>query len=139
MNLRGKENERKQISNALAVGRRHDDLLQFAVVPALDAALGPSREDLFHLAPVLAVLQDVLANLAVLLEAEVVLGDAGPQVVQVALADLLGREFSIVGKVLGILELISFHFSPRRWTSATTRSSSSCDQLRSLVHMEMRL
>jgi hypothetical protein len=55
----------------------------------------------------------VPAEREVLLVAEVLLVDGRTQVVEVALADLLGREFWIGRGVLGTLELMSFHFSPK--------------------------
>lgn len=64
----------------------------------------------------LAVLENILAYLQVLLELEIILYDAGPKIVEESLSYLLGREFCIVGKVLGILELINFHFSPNLCT-----------------------
>lgn len=113
--------------------------MQFAVISPLDAPLGASWQDFLHFPPMFPVLEHVPANLDVLIESEILPGDAWPEVIKVPLPNLLGSKFYIVRKILGILELMSFHFSPSLLTSAITTSSSSLDQLRSFVHIEIRL
>ncbi len=112
--------------------------LEFGVVPALDAALGPVGENGLHLAPVFAVGEDVFADGEVFLVAEILLGDVGTQVVEVSLPDLLRRELRIAKGLLGIRALISFHFSPNLPTHPDAAWSSWGVHWRSFPPREMR-
>jgi hypothetical protein len=67
--------------------------LEPAVVSTLDEPFRPSLKHLFHLSPVVAVIDDVLTYLEVFFEGEVVFVDIGPEVVEVPLPDLFGSEF----------------------------------------------
>ena len=64
-----------------------------AVVSPFDESFWSSLEYLFHLSPVVAVIDDVLAYFEILFEGKVVLVDIGPEVVEVPLSDLFGSEF----------------------------------------------
>jgi hypothetical protein len=126
-------------SEGRGVGEIGDDFLEFAVVAALDAALGSAGEELLHLSPVFPVLEHVPGDGQILLERELPLADVRTQVVEETLPDLLGRELLIAKDLLGRRALMSFHFSPHCATSRTTASSSLLVQLRSLQLSEMRL
>ena len=56
--------------------------------------------------------ENIFANYKVLLIAEIVSVDARTKVVEIFLPYLFRSEFLIIEKVLGIFELMSFHFSP---------------------------
>lgn len=99
-----------------------EDLLQSAIVPALDTSFRSTRQYLLHISPVFSMFKNRFTNYEVLLIAKIVSADAWTKVVKVSLSYLFGCEFLISKKVLGIFELMSFHFSPYLLTYEETSS-----------------
>lgn len=113
--------------------------LQLAIIPPLDTSFSPSRKYFLHSSPMFAMLHNKPTNLQILLKRKFFFIDLRSKIIQISFSYLFRCKFCIGGKVLGILELIYFHFSPSRQTRERTVCYYEGDQLRSLLDMEIRL